>query len=130
MRSTSVLIPRSALVVVVKVFGQLLPQHFISLALMTECYSAFKQPLLDVLGKIAPKIDDRRTMTRANRSSLWFGMAGSDDSTLTTKSIAPSRPVVSGVLSNVAFVGCFVRFIIWPPLRRLTLTLILYDRNG
>ena len=47
--------------VVVKVFGQLLPQHFISLALMTECYSAFKQPLLDVFGKITPKIDHRRT---------------------------------------------------------------------
>src|SRR6266404_6735155 len=56
-----VLIPRSALVVAVKVFGQLLPQHFISVALMAECYSAFKQPLLDVLGKIAPKIVDRRT---------------------------------------------------------------------
>jgi hypothetical protein len=48
-------------VVVVKVFCQLLPQHFISLALMTECYSAFKQPLLDVFGKITPKVDDRRT---------------------------------------------------------------------
>jgi hypothetical protein len=48
-------------VVVVKVFSQLLPQHFISLALMTECYSAFKQPLLDVFGKITPKIDHRRT---------------------------------------------------------------------
>jgi hypothetical protein len=48
-------------VVVVKVFGQLLPQHFISLALMTECYSTFKQPLLDVLGKITPKIDHRGT---------------------------------------------------------------------
>jgi hypothetical protein len=39
-------------------------------------------------------------------------MTGSDDSTLATKSIAPSRPVVSGVRSNVALVGCFVRFII------------------
>jgi hypothetical protein len=48
-------------VVVVKVFSQLLPQHFISLALMTECYSAFKQPRLDVFGKITPKIDHRRT---------------------------------------------------------------------
>src|SRR5216117_2849161 len=82
------------------------------------------------LGKLPQRSMTAEPMTRANRSSLWFGMAGSDDSTLTTKSIAPSRPVVSGVLSNVAFVGCFVRFIIWPPLRRLTLTLILYDRNG
>jgi hypothetical protein len=48
-------------VVVVKVFSQLLPQHFISHALMTECYSAFKQPLLDVFGKTTPKIDHRRT---------------------------------------------------------------------
>ena len=47
--------------VVVEVCSQLLPQHFISLALMTECYSAFKQPLLDVFGKITPKIDHRRT---------------------------------------------------------------------
>jgi hypothetical protein len=29
-------------VVIVKVLGQLLPQHFISLALMTEYYSAFE----------------------------------------------------------------------------------------
>ena len=31
----------------------------------------------------------------------------------TGQPFAPSRPVVSGVLSNVAFVGCFVRFIIF-----------------
>jgi hypothetical protein len=48
-------------VTVVKKFGQLLPQHFILLALMTKDDSAFKQVLLDPVGKIGPKIDDRTT---------------------------------------------------------------------
>jgi hypothetical protein len=100
-------------VVVVKVFGQLLPQHFISLALMTEYYSAFEQPLLDVFGKIAPKIDDRRAHDAGKPLIPLVQDGRLGRLYLDDISIAPSRPVVSGVRSKVAFVGCFVRFIIW-----------------
>ncbi len=127
-----VLIPRSALVVVVKVFGQLLPQHFISLALMTECYSAFKQPLLDVLGKIAPKIDDRRTHDAGKPIIPLVQHDGLRRFHLGDKIYCsvPSRRIRSPIQRCFRRVFRLLHYWGLLALRRLTLTLILHDRNG
>ena len=96
--------------VVVEVFGQLLPQHFISLTLMTEYYSAFKQPLLDVFGKITPEVDDRRTHD-ASKPIIVPLVQNDGRFRLGNKIYCAVPSVVSEGRSNVAFGRSFVRFI-------------------
>jgi hypothetical protein len=129
-------IPRSALVVVVKVFGQLLPQHFISLALMTEYYSAFEQPLLDVFGKIAPKIDDRRAHD-AGKPLIPLVQDGQLGRRYLEHKIycsVPSRRIRSPIQGCFRRVFCSLHYLGVLALRRLTLTLfsttVTDGRNG
>jgi hypothetical protein len=129
-------IPRSALVVIVKVFGQLLPQHFISFALMTEYYSAFEQSLLDVFGKIAPKIDDRRAHD-AGKPVIPLVQDGRLGRLYLDRKIycsVPSRCIRSPIQGCFRRVFCPLHYLGLLAFRRLALTLfsttVTDGRNG